>query len=206
MTQPLYKESRSMTPWGKSDQALSLCRGVVSYNTPSHGGLSVSPGWGLKNLSPQAQALGTRQYGRLWYEEDAQCALVYYERPELLRVASPAYCAGKDDATLRGALEPILRKYYPQYFNPVFIALCRVSVPIPPTLTEGCAVQLRGSEKRFIVLDTNTRNGYLLEHSGKRYYAPKGRIFDDCVEVRRPMPDGSYKTWQDPAEKWQERS
>ena len=202
MPQLVYKESRSMTPWGRSTVSCSLCRGVVSYSTPSHGGLGVAPGWAVKNLSPQAQALATRQYGKFWFEKDSQCAMLYYEHPELLQRAAPDHCKGKSHAQLRAAVEPTLRKSYPQYFQPVFVALCRASVPIPPTITEGCVVTLRGEDTEYVVFDTEMQNGYAAKRGDRLFYIPKGRIFDDCVAVRRPMRDGTYRIWRDPDVLW----
>jgi hypothetical protein len=67
-------EVRNMlTPWGQSDGQEKLAEGIVSYSTPSHGGL-----W----LSPERQAqlpLGIDNFlhDTRWWEEDCDWVVPY---------------------------------------------------------------------------------------------------------------------------------
>lgn len=57
------------TPWGVADYSEIIARGIVSYSTPSHGGIHVSPT--LQNEMPEVLRVESG-----WYEEDCDWCLV----------------------------------------------------------------------------------------------------------------------------------
>jgi hypothetical protein len=59
----------TQTPWGKSDSSTKIARGIVSYSTPSHGGIHVSKGLLAKMPEPFRKTNG-------WYEEDCEWCMV----------------------------------------------------------------------------------------------------------------------------------
>jgi hypothetical protein len=81
-----YSEGRgTATPWGRSQYSQQLARGAIWYGAAGHGGLSVSLSWAQKNLTPHARYLGEFWGGKLWYEEDCACYVVFLEHPDLLQ-------------------------------------------------------------------------------------------------------------------------
>jgi uncharacterized protein DUF7007 len=70
------------TPWGKSDEAIRIARGLTWVSTPSHGGFLVGRGYAQKNLTPHAIAKGERFGSYLAYEEDCAAAIILWEVPQ----------------------------------------------------------------------------------------------------------------------------
>jgi len=65
----------TQTPWGKSDSSTKIARGIVSYSTPSHGGIHVSKGLLAKMPEPFRKTNG-------WYEEDCEWCMVALSFPQ----------------------------------------------------------------------------------------------------------------------------
>ncbi len=63
------------TPWGQADYTKQIARGIVSYSTPGHGGIHVSP-------TKQAKMPEALRIESGWYEEDCDWALVALAFPE----------------------------------------------------------------------------------------------------------------------------
>lgn len=136
------------TPWGRADYSQRLARGVVSYGTPSHGGLSVTVKWARDNLTLPAQYLALHWGGKLWYEEDAQCLLVFIEHPELIETLSPnAKPPSAED------LERWVRRWDPDYHDEAFRDACRVAGDLPDLmyLQPGDRVKLTGNQNAYRV-------------------------------------------------------
>lgn len=70
------------TPWGPADSVQTLAPGIISYSTPSHGGIELSPE--RNRLIPEAIKAATfKQLGQKgWYEEDCDWAIVAHYFPE----------------------------------------------------------------------------------------------------------------------------
>lgn len=61
------------TPWGRSDSKEILAKGIVSYSTPSHGGIRLSP----KRIA-QIPATAHNFLDSLeWWEEDCDWVVPY---------------------------------------------------------------------------------------------------------------------------------
>jgi len=172
------KDAKVPTPWGTSDMSLQFERGCVWYNTPSHGGLRVTYRWANKNLSLPAQNLALRWGGFLWYEEDCQVDLVFFERPDLRAKLSPSYDnidVNKSDA------EKVLQIYYPQYFSDDFRQEC---MPLPMTVPSGANVRIEGSKKDFFVMGFK-KGKYFLDCRGARYSMTKNDMLARVVEIEK---------------------
>ena len=78
LAKSLVAESGTQTPWGLSQSAKQIVRGITVYDTSSHGGISVSPG-ATKWLSKFTVANGMKWGGGYWYEEDCAADLVLYD-------------------------------------------------------------------------------------------------------------------------------
>jgi hypothetical protein len=90
------------TPWGKSDYSSPLAPGIISYGTPSHGGIHVSP---TKNiLIPEYMR---NKDG--WYEEDCEWAKVATVFPDLF---SP-----KDRDLAKNTLKSWLPDAYEKFYG-----------------------------------------------------------------------------------------
>jgi hypothetical protein len=63
-----------MTPWGRSDFQTKLIDGIISYSTPSHGGIHVR-----HDLNLTIHPAWRNNEG--WYEEDEAWAIVAYHFP-----------------------------------------------------------------------------------------------------------------------------
>jgi hypothetical protein len=63
------------TPWGVADHAEQIAIGIMSYSTPSHGGIHLSP-------ARQAMIPDYMRRNDGWYEEDCDWALVATVFPE----------------------------------------------------------------------------------------------------------------------------
>ncbi|MDD5060740.1 MAG: hypothetical protein PHN44_00470 [Candidatus Marinimicrobia bacterium] len=64
------------TPWGQSDYRVKIADGIVSHNTPSHGGIHVEAQ--LNSLIPDYMR---NESG--WYEEDCEWAVVAVVFPQV---------------------------------------------------------------------------------------------------------------------------
>lgn len=78
MARELVAESGTQTPWGLSQSAKQIVRGITVYGTASHGGICVAPG-AAKWLSKFTVSNGMRWGGGYWYEEDCVADLVLYD-------------------------------------------------------------------------------------------------------------------------------
>ncbi len=67
------------TPWGESDGAERVARGITFYSTPSHGGYYLAPT--VNERMPEALRL---EGG--WYEEDCDWARVVLAFPEYFKI------------------------------------------------------------------------------------------------------------------------
>ncbi len=71
------------TPWGLADHVTEIAPGIVSYSTPSHGGIHLSPARlaampkPLRDFRPWA--------GLGWYEEDCDWAVVALAFPQFFK-------------------------------------------------------------------------------------------------------------------------
>lgn len=68
----------TQTPWGKADSSEKIARGIVSYSTPSHGGIHVTPR--ILEMMPEELRI---QSG--WYEEDCDWCLVAVAFPLMFK-------------------------------------------------------------------------------------------------------------------------
>ena len=59
----------TQTIWGEADYAKKIARGIMSYSTPSHGGIHLSP-------SRQSEMPDALRIESGWYEEDCDWCLV----------------------------------------------------------------------------------------------------------------------------------
>jgi hypothetical protein len=74
---------RSSSPWGTIDHVETIAEGVVSVNTPSHGGIWLSAER-LKAIKPEWAAYAAKWSGSpQWYEEDVAVCAVMATWPEL---------------------------------------------------------------------------------------------------------------------------
>ena len=64
------------TPWGPSDSATTLARGIVDYTTPSHGGIHLSDARRVELTRMFPKRIGVPPFGA-WYEEDCDWAIPY---------------------------------------------------------------------------------------------------------------------------------
>ncbi|MBZ5721191.1 MAG: hypothetical protein LAO03_12500, partial [Acidobacteriia bacterium] len=78
------QNAHTATPWSTSDMSYKLSKGVVWYNTPSHGGFAFTEAAAQRLLTPAAIARAERYAGRLWFEEDCLASLVLLEHPEYM--------------------------------------------------------------------------------------------------------------------------
>jgi hypothetical protein len=79
----LLRDGRAVaTPWGMADFATELAPGIVSYSTPSHGGIKLSA-QRLAELKPELRAHKPFCGQDGWYEEDCDWAIVAMQWPEL---------------------------------------------------------------------------------------------------------------------------
>ena len=191
------------TPWGRADCSYKLTRGVVWYGTPGHGGLSVTRKWARDNLTLAAQYLAMFWGGKLWYEEDCKCSLVFHEHPDLW-------------TRLTGQLEPAhpfqksIRSWDPDYFDPAFLEACRAAGDVPDLLflQPGDRIMLTGSTTTYRVTSEWTRRGkstYRImlpadnpfpTHGGPRYRLTDAEVQGRLASITR---EGSV-VWTRPQE------
>ena len=119
MARELVAESGTQTPWGLSQSAKQIVRGITVYGTANHGGICVAPG-AAKWLSKFTVSNGMRWGGGYWYEEDCAADLVLYDLAK----------------NLSGA-ESAIRRVFPGYTEEKF-----VPPPRARELKEGDAIYL----------------------------------------------------------------
>jgi hypothetical protein len=99
------------TPWGQADSAEVLAEGVISYSTPSHGGI-----WLSADRSRQIEKVGAKNFlGSLtWWEEDCDWAVPYWVfRDDIgARARDP-----EQHAQAVNAAQEIIRRYHPECAN-----------------------------------------------------------------------------------------
>lgn len=66
------------TPWGMSDAQTTLAPGIISYSTPSHGGIHLDDEHNQKMPAAMRNESG-------WYEEDCEWAKVAFIFPEAFK-------------------------------------------------------------------------------------------------------------------------
>ncbi len=94
------------TPWGQSDGKEILAEGIVSYTTPSHGGIRLSPERQAE-LGYSANFLKSAE----WWEEDCDWAVPYLFFSGAIRAYDKAY---HFEENLALALE-IVKRYHPNF-------------------------------------------------------------------------------------------
>ncbi len=109
----LVAESGTQTPWGLSQSAKQIIRGVTVYSTAGHGGICVSPG-AAKWLSKFTVSNGMRWGGGYWYEEDCAANLVLYDLAKNLSGAESAIKRVFPSYTQEKCQESI-KHWYPEY-------------------------------------------------------------------------------------------
>jgi len=97
---------RKQTPWGMADLAEELAPGIISYSTPSHGGIWLSAER-RKALPKVKNFLGTTE----WWEEDCDWAIPYVFFAEDIRQHGKAY---KFEENLEAA-KSIAERYHPEF-------------------------------------------------------------------------------------------
>lgn len=97
------------TPWGQSDSKEKLAEGIVSYSTPSHGGIQLSterqaqlPA-GIKNFLNSLE----------WWEEDCDWVVPYILFKDDIQKQGTAY---KFSENLESAYI-IAKRYHPEILN-----------------------------------------------------------------------------------------
>ena len=61
------------TPWGKSDSQEALAEGIISYSTPSHGGIWLSS----ERQAQLPQGIDNFVHDLRWWEEDCDWVVPY---------------------------------------------------------------------------------------------------------------------------------
>jgi hypothetical protein len=68
-------DNRTTTPWGQADQAEVLAEGIISYSTPSHGGIWLSAARQREIEPVRAKNwLGSLE----WWEDDCDWSVPYF--------------------------------------------------------------------------------------------------------------------------------
>tara|TARA_Y100000310_G_scaffold90657_1_gene87953 strand:- start:1213 stop:1521 length:309 start_codon:yes stop_codon:yes gene_type:complete len=96
------------TPWGRADGQGTLAEGIISYSTPSHGGIWLS-------TERQAQMPDTDNFlhDMRWWEEDCDWSVPYVFFAEDIQRYGEAY---KFEENLIFAKELVAR-YHPELTN-----------------------------------------------------------------------------------------
>lgn len=90
------------TPWGKAQTTAVIADGMIEYTTASHGGIWISEER-LERMSEPYKSIAPFA-GRLWYEEDADWALIALAFPD-------DYCSGKEEVLRRLILKGAKRTF-----------------------------------------------------------------------------------------------
>jgi hypothetical protein len=70
------------SPWDAVQTCDPLADGVYWVTTAGHGGLMVESAAALAHLSPAARRHAMKWSGWFCFEEDCQCSIAFYERPD----------------------------------------------------------------------------------------------------------------------------
>jgi len=97
---------RKQTPWGMADFATELAPGIISYQTPSHGGIWLSKER-RKSIHYKNNFGGTPE----WWEEDCDWAIPYIVFQNDIKAHGKAY---KFEENLEAA-KSIVKKYHPGF-------------------------------------------------------------------------------------------
>ena len=73
------------SPWDHTQTCERLAEGVWWVSTASHGGLMVDASTATETLSAEARRHGMKWGRFICYEEDAQCSIAFFERPDWFR-------------------------------------------------------------------------------------------------------------------------
>jgi hypothetical protein len=193
-----YQEGKgTSTPWGRAQYSQTLERGVTFYGTAGHGGLSITFAWAEKNLTPHAIMLGSVYGGKLWYEEDCQINIVFYEYPDLF----PRMMGKRLDPSKFGES---VRTYNPEYFDADYQAACFLSFPMPEPkdLEQGCEVDLisygsPGNVRTYIYQQPYGEKGkhFLVRgDDGALYRITQASFMNAACQIRQ----GGEVTWDRP--------
>ena len=189
--------SGTHTPWGAADQARKLAPGIMQYQTPSHGGIHLSP-------SRQAKMPPALQRSGGWYEEDCEWALAAFVFPDAFDpdVAAQADQTVRDwypddytaatGVTLTAATSQTLREreahvqYHDQYVT--VAAWGDWHRNVPAGMVGVCAVRGgRNEAGRY----ASTDEKYFLVPSAE-YDAPR------AVPIGFPIDEGRHTSWAGP--------
>ncbi len=111
-----YKNASS-SPWGKIDEVTKIVRGCSIVNTPGHGGVRITEKC-LREHAINADFLianAAIQYGEyLWFEEDCNLPMLFFDCPKLLLAYAEVCGANKDEVfeTFKKSVE----HWFPKYF------------------------------------------------------------------------------------------
>lgn len=95
------------TPWGFSDGKETLAEGIVSYSTPSHGGIRLSP----ERQAQLPPGLDNFLHNLEWWEEDCDWAVPYVFFADDIKAYGKAY---HFEETLQAAKSTVQR-YHPNF-------------------------------------------------------------------------------------------
>ena len=173
-----YKEGPK-TPWGQAQEVYRIDKGVTWYSTPSHGGLGVARGVAKKYLSPQARDLAMKWGGTLWYEEDCDWAIPFYEVPKWEDVMAKMGWAKKTSESYK---HDLIEKYNPEYFT----AEPKEEPPTVKELMIGDIVvmQTRPSTFEIVEIKGSKALGRAVD-TGQVYSMPSRTFEDKVVKVER---------------------
>lgn len=111
---PERHEAPTHTPWGYPDTITEIAPGIVSYSTPSHGGIWLSPER-VAEMPPPLQAFvpfgGPQPRPGRWFEEDCDWSIV--------ALAFPQFFSADD----QGAALLTIQHYKPELFGQVLSLL-----------------------------------------------------------------------------------
>jgi len=175
------------TPWGRAQYSQQLERGVTWYGTAEHGGLSVSLSWAEGNLTRHAMYLGKFWGGKLWYEKNRACSIVFLEHPKLgqRRDGRPV------DNT---KAEAVVRRWHSIYFDKEFqeAAAKAGSVPLAEDLEKGDKLVLScfggmGNEEVLTLLGVynNGKSALVEDDCLGRSKLPRPQMYNYLLRVER---------------------
>jgi hypothetical protein len=193
-----YPEGKgTSTPWGRAQYSQTLERGVTFYGTAGHGGLSVTFAWAEKNLTPHAIMLGSVYAGKLWYEEDCQINIVFYEDPDLFQ-----RMMGK--RLDRDKFGESIRTWNPEYFDKEYQDACARAYPMPTSqdLNKGDEVDLvsygaPGNVRTFTYLEPygkKAKDLLVRGDEGGLYKISETRYRNEAYQIR----SGNAVVWNRP--------
>ncbi len=104
------------TPWGQSDSKEVLAEGIVSYSTPSHGGIRLSLER-QRELSLVFKAADNYLRTLEWWEEDCDWAVPYLFFAEAIRSYGKAYHFEENLEFARA----VVTRYHPTFKIPVTV-------------------------------------------------------------------------------------